>query len=74
MTKIASNTRMQDTYMIQFTLEINLEITIRYLASGDGFKGVTTCSISTFLINTCEASYEMLEEYIRVSDKHFLRI
>ena len=51
-----------------------LEVTLRYLATGDSFKSlefffrVPKNTISIFIPDTCEAIYNVLGEYIKVSN------
>lgn len=51
-----------------------LEVTLRYLATGDSFKSlefffrVPKNTISIFFPDTCEAIYNVLGEYIKVSN------
>lgn len=52
--------------------KFKLEITLRYLATGDSYKSlrylyrVSKSSISSFLPDVFEAIYEGLKEYIQV--------
>lgn len=72
--KVANKIRKQDTIMRQaISPRLKLEVTLRYLATGDSFKSleflyrVPKCTISSFLPETCEAIYEALQEYVKVS-------
>lgn len=69
----------QDTLMREaLSPRIKLEITLRYLASGDSLKSleylyrVPKSTISSFLVEVLEAIYEALEGYIKVSNKGLL--
>lgn len=52
---------------------LKLQVTLRYLATGDNFSTLSGLyrvpknSISQFLPDVCEAIYDCLQEYIRVS-------
>lgn len=53
---------------------LKLQITLRYLASGDSFASlqylyrVPKCTISTFLPEVCGSTYSVLKNYIKVSN------
>lgn len=71
--KVAPKIQKQDTMMrIAISPAIRLQVVLRYLATGDSFKSleflyrVPKCSISCFLLETLDAIYEVLQEYIKV--------
>ncbi|KAJ8883091.1 hypothetical protein PR048_014930 [Dryococelus australis] len=62
-----------DTNMRQaVTAKLKVDVTLRYLATGDSFKSseimfrVPKSTISQFLPDTCTAIYKALEEFIKV--------
>lgn len=63
------NTYMRDA----LCAKLKLQITLRYLATGDSFASlqylyrVPKCTASKFLPEVCEAIYITLDEYIKVS-------
>lgn len=63
------NTTMRDA----LPARLKLQITLRYLASGDSFASlqylyrVPKCTISKFLPEVCDSIYNVLENYIKVS-------
>lgn len=65
-----SNTRMR----MALPAKIKLQITLRYLATGDSFSSlqylyrVPKCTISKFVPEVCEAIFEVLMEYLKVSN------
>ncbi|XP_062541375.1 uncharacterized protein LOC134209404 [Armigeres subalbatus] len=70
--KVAPKIQKQDTMMrIAISPAIRLQVVLRYLATGDSFKSleflyrVPKCSISCFLLETLDAIYEVLQEYIK---------
>lgn len=54
---------------------LKLEVTLRYLATGDSYKSlyylfrVSPSIMSTFIPQVCDAIYEALADYIKVSNK-----
>lgn len=64
------NTIMRDA----LPARLKLQITLRYLASGDSFSSlqylyrVPKCTISKFLPEVCDSIYSVLENYIKVSN------
>ncbi|XP_022162249.1 uncharacterized protein LOC111028028 [Myzus persicae] len=62
------NTTMRDA----LPARLKLQITLRYLASGDSFASlqylyrVSKCTISKFLPEVCDSIYSVLENYIKV--------
>lgn len=64
------NTLMRDA----LPARLKLQITLRYLASGDSFASlqylyrVPKCTISKFLPEVCDSIYSVLNNYIKVSN------
>lgn len=74
--KVTSKIQRADTVMrAAVPAKIKLQITLRYLATGDSFPSlessfrVSKSTISKFLPEVLDAIYEGLEEYIKVSNK-----
>jgi len=70
---VASGIQKEDTVMRQaIPAKIKLEITLRYLATGDSLASlqylyrVPKCTISTFLGEVLDAIYNGLKEHIKV--------
>lgn len=57
--------------------KLKLQITLRYLATGDCFSSLAVLyrvpknSISQFIPHVCDAIYEALQDFIKVSRKNF---
>lgn len=72
--KISSRISKQDTiFRPALPAKLKLQVTLKYLASGtslgtlEELYRVPKCSISKFLPHVCDAIYESLQEYIKVS-------
>ena len=80
--KVKYRISKKDTAMREaLSPQIKLEITLRYLATGDSFRSleylyrVPKSTISSFLVQVLEAVYEVLQEFIKVSvNNHSLLI
>lgn len=63
------DTQMRDA----LTPQLKLEVTLRYLATGDSFASlqylyrVPKCTISNFIPEVCQAIYDALKDFIKVS-------
>lgn len=66
-----SNTKMR----LALPARLKLQITLRYLATGDSFASlqymyrVPKCTISKFIPQVCDAIFEALKDYVKVSFK-----
>lgn len=67
------NTIMRDA----LPARLKLQITLRYLASGDSFASlqflyrVPKCTISKFLPEVCDSIFSVLKNYIKISNYTF---
>lgn len=73
LTKVAPIIKKQDTMMRpSISPEVRLQVVLRYLATGDSFKSLEflyrlpKCTISCMLVETLEAIYVVLQEYVKV--------
>nr|CAI5845274.1 unnamed protein product [Callosobruchus analis] len=80
LSEILSSIWKQDTHMRNaISAKVKLEVTMRYLATGDSLytlealHRVTRSTIAQFLPDVCNAIYNTLKEYMRVSKVNLIR-
>lgn len=76
--RLKPSIQKQDTMMRgALPAKLKLEVTLRYLATGDSFKTlqymyrVGKSTICTFLPEVLQAIYEELQEYIKLKEQRF---